>query len=120
MKSFKTIELSSTDLYKQLSFSEIKELEKVIYNRIQQLMTMDPKFREVDAIITQSFWIMKPQFIHFDYDIRIISESNNKLNYLDQFNGAITFFYTLDDFLLARELYYLQNYQSYIRNNVTV
>lgn len=121
MKCFKTIILDSTELDKQLSHQEALELAKTIYARIQTLMDFDPKYREVDSIITQSFWLeMAPHYIHFDLDVRILSEENNKLNYRDQFNGPITFFYNQDEFILAREIYYLQNYQTYHRNNITI
>lgn len=120
MKSLLTIELNSTELDKQLSHVELYEVERIIYQRIRNLMNLDAKFREVDSVITQSFWlIVKPHFIHFDLDIRIMSESSG-LNFLDQFNGPITFFYTEDDFLLAKELYFLQHYKTYVRNNVTL
>lgn len=122
MKCIKTIVLSSTQLCRQLSYDEVSEMNIIIYNRILELMRSDSNYREIDSVVTQSFWLtLEPHFMHFDMDIKIIDGGNNNhRDFRDQFNGPITFFYNEPEFRLAKELYYLQNFKTYNRNNITI
>jgi hypothetical protein len=121
MKCIKTIELQAIDLHKQLSFTELREIEGIIYKRIQELMYYETDFMSINNMITRSFWLpMPPHYIHFELDITITGQKNGRLEFIDEFNGPVIFFYTLTDWLLAKELYYLKHYKKYCRNNVTV